>query len=260
MSRRTKDERKDDYLDIGAALVAESSLGTGSDAGLALAHVKIADVAERAGVTKGALYHIWDSQEAYWRDLLQHLMDGNRLFGADQLDDIGRRISEASATRPTLREYANAVFDSMSQDPAFFARISLFSYLHDEAVRADLDSEFVETLGRITPALEQALSDMDRRIREGSTLMDFAVAVAALLEGLCLQYRISPERTPDIPVRGDTRWTLFAASAEALLYGYTEPTQDTAVAPAVGGAGEVPMDLDAGGRGSASQRSVRVGD
>jgi len=223
MSRRTKDERKDDYLDIGAALVAESSLG-GADAGLALAHVKIADVAERAGVTKGALYHIWDSQEAYWRDLLQHLMDGNRLFGASQVEDIADRLAAASITRPTLREYANALFDSMSQDPAFFARISLFSYLHDEAVRANLDAEFVATLDSIAPALESALGDMHRRMRDGSTITDFAVAVAALLEGLCLQYRISPERTPDVPLRGDARWTLFAASAEALLYAYTEPT------------------------------------
>jgi AcrR family transcriptional regulator len=223
MSRRTKDERKDDYLDIGAALVAESSLA-GADAGLALAHVKIADVAERAGVTKGALYHIWDSQEAYWRDLLQHLMDGNRLFGARQVEDIASRLAAASATRPTLREYANALFDSMSQDPAFFARISLFSYLHDEAVRSNLDADFVATLDRIAPALEAALDDMGRRLRPGSTITEFTVAVAALLEGLCLQYRISPERTPDVPLRGDARWTLFAASAEALLYAYTEPT------------------------------------
>ena len=241
MSRRTKDERKDDYLDIGAALVAESSLAGGTDAGLALAHVKIADVAERAGVTKGALYHIWDSQEAYWRDLLQHLMDGNRLFGADQLDDIGARLSAASATKPTLRDYANALFDSMSQDPAFFARISLFSYLHDEAVRANLDAEFVATIDRIAPALESALVEMQRRIRDGSTIMDFAVAVAALLEGLCLQYRISPERTPDVPLGGEARWSLFAASAEALLYAYTVPVaEEPADAPT---AGDVPIDL-----------------
>jgi hypothetical protein len=51
MSRRTKDERRYDYLDIGAALVAESSLSGGADPGLALAHVKLADVADRAGVT-----------------------------------------------------------------------------------------------------------------------------------------------------------------------------------------------------------------
>lgn len=261
MSRRTKDERKDDYLDIGAALVAESSLAGGSDAGLALAHVKIADVAERAGVTKGALYHIWDSQEAYWRDLLQHLMDGNRLFGADQLDDIGGRISAASATRPTLREYANALFDSMSQDPAFFARISLFSYLHDEAVRASLDSEFVATLDRIAPALESALNDMHRRVRDGSSLTDFAVAVAALLEGLCLQYRISPSRTPDIPVRGGVRWTLFAASAEALLFAYTEPTDDgRAAEPAPGAAGDVAIDLSAAEARSRSGPASEVHD
>ncbi|CAN5579730.1 hypothetical protein BH10ACT3_BH10ACT3_01760 [soil metagenome] len=223
MSRRTKDQRKDDYLDIGAALVAESSLVGESDAGLALAHVKIADVADRAGVTKGALYHIWDSQEAYWRDLLQHLMDGNRLYGADQLDDISGRISAASATTPTLREYANAVFDSMSQDPAFFARISLFSYLHDDAVRASLDAEFRSTLDRIAPALQGALDDMRREIRPGSSLTEFSVAVAALLEGLCLQYRISPDRTPDVPLGGRVRWSLFAASAEALLMAYTVP-------------------------------------
>jgi AcrR family transcriptional regulator len=249
MSRRTKDERKDDYLDIGAALVAESSLG-GSDPGLALAHVKIADVAERAGVTKGALYHIWDSQEAYWRDLLQHLMDGNRLFGADQLDDIGSRISAATATLPTLRVYANALFDSMSKDPAFFARISLFSYLHDEAVRASLDAEFIATLDRIAPALESALVDMHRRVRDGSSLTDFTVAVASLLEGLCLQYRISPTRTPDIHVRDGVRWSLFAASAEALLFAYTESTEDHVVdVPAIGDAGEVAIDLSSPAEG-----------
>jgi len=246
MGRRTKDERKDDYLDIGAALVAESALAAEPDAGLALAHVKIADVADRAGVTKGALYHIWDSQESYWRDLLQHLMDSNRLFGADQLDNIGGRILSASATTPTLRDYANALFDSISTDPAFFARISLFSYLHDEAVRASLDSEFKETLGRITPILGTALRDMDRRMRPGHELMDFAVAVAALLEGLSLQYRISPNRTPDLPIEADVRWSLFAASAEALLFAYTESTDSSPVRePLVGAAGDVAIDLAA---------------
>ena len=58
---------------------------------------------------------------------------------------------------------------------------------------------------------------MDRRLIEGATLWDFAVAIAALLDGLCLQYRIDPDgragrRHPD-----GERWTLFAVGAEALL-------------------------------------------
>jgi hypothetical protein len=64
---------------------------------------------------------------------------------------------------------------------------------------------------------------MDRRLIPGATVWDFAVAIASLLEGLCLQFRISADRTPDLPLPDGARWTLFAAAAEALLMGYTEP-------------------------------------
>ena len=222
MSRRSKDQRRDDYLDIGAALVAESSTPGATDPGLALAHVKLADVAERAGVTKGALYHIWPSQEAFWHDLLEHLLSTNQLFGADRLAGIGTELTEAAGATPTLREYGNALFDSLSEDPAFFARISLFAYLEDDRVRANLDASFRESVELALPVLEEAITRMGRRLVEGTTTWDFAVAVAALLEGLCLQYRISPARTPDLPLASG-RWTHFAAAAEGLLMGYTEP-------------------------------------
>ena len=89
--RRSKEQRRTDYLDIGAALVAESAGPGGAEPGFALAHVKLADVADRAGVTKGALYHIWPSQEVFWNDLLTYLLDGQQLFGcrAARGDRIG---------------------------------------------------------------------------------------------------------------------------------------------------------------------------
>ena len=222
MSRRSKEQRRTDYLDIGADLVAESALAGDSEPGLALAHVKLADVADRAGVTKGALYHIWPSQEAFWHDLLVHLMESNQLFGADQLAAIGTDLAQAIGTDPTLRDYGNALFDSLSTDPSFYARISLFSYLDAEFVRAELDRSFRDSVERVLPALEQSLAAMGRRVVQGASLWDVAVAVAALLDGLCLQYRISPERTPELPLADGARWTLFAAAADALLMGYTE--------------------------------------
>ena len=121
MSRRSKEQRRDDYLDIGAALVAESSGPGGAEPGLALAHVKLADVAERAGVTKGAMYHIWPSQEVFWQDLLTHLMESNQLFGVDQVAAIATDLVAAAGAPPTLREYGNALFDSLRSDPSFFA-------------------------------------------------------------------------------------------------------------------------------------------
>lgn len=224
MSRRTKDERRDDYLDIGAALVAESSLSGGTDPGLALAHVKLADVADRAGVTKGALYHIWPSQEAFWRDLLQHLLDTNRLFGAAQLAAVGTELAEASNTQLTLRTYGNALFDSLASDPTFFARISLFSYLQDDAVRSSLDAEFRESVELALPVLQDSITTMGRSVAGPEELWALAVSVSALLEGLCLQRQISPDRTPDLPIgHAVERWSLFAAAAEALLLAYTRP-------------------------------------
>lgn len=229
MTRRSKDQRRTDYLDIGADLVAESSLVGASDPGLALSHVKLADVARRAGVTKGALYHIWPSQEAYWHDLLVHLIDSNQLFGADQLAEIGTKLTAALGAAPTLREYGNALFDALSNDPAFYARISLFSYLEDQRVRSELDRSFRASIERVRPVLEQSIEAMGRRPAPGTTIEDFAVAIAALLDGLCLQYRISPGRTPDVPLSDGSRWSLFAAASEALLMGYTEPLADEGV-------------------------------
>jgi AcrR family transcriptional regulator len=231
MTRRSKEQRRTDYLDLGAAIVAESARAGAADPGLALAHVKLADVADRAGVTKGALYHIWPSQESFWHDLLAHLIDTNQLFGADQLAAIGPDMASVGAT-PTLREYGNALFDVLRVDPAFFARISLFSYLDDESVRAELDRSFRDSVERVMPVVEGSVTAMHRRLIEGVSLWDFAVALAALLDGLCLQYRIDPEDVQDVWHPDGERWTLFAVGAEALLMGYTEafdPTADGSV-------------------------------
>jgi len=226
MGRPTKDQRREDYLDIGAAIVAESRASGATDPGLALAHVKLADVAERAGVTKGALYHLWPSQEAYWNDLLHHLLSTNRLFGADRLATMSAELIAARGEPQTLREWANELFDTVRADPAFFARVSLFAYLDDESVRATLDREARDAIDGLQPVLAAAVADMGRRPRSNGALRDLAVQLAALLEGLSLKYRVDPERTPDLPASRGRRLTLFAAAADALLQAFTEPVGD----------------------------------
>lgn len=93
MARPTAAERRLDYLRIGADLVTGFG-DAGSPAGPleALANVKVSDVARHAGVTKGALYHLWDSQDDYRRDLLQHLLDQVEKEGLERAEQI---IAEA---------------------------------------------------------------------------------------------------------------------------------------------------------------------
>jgi AcrR family transcriptional regulator len=228
MSRRNKDQRREDYLDIGAELLASAAERGASEPGLALAHVKLSDVAELAGVTKGALYHLWPSQEAYWADLLQHLIDSHQLFGVDVLHELGTRLlAELGGAEhdggTAMRAHADTLFAVLREDPMFFARVSLFSYLDDSSVRASLDEQFRDAAAAALPALELAIRRAGRRVRDRDSLWDLAVSVAALLDGLCLQHRISRDRTPDVVLPDGQRCSLFAIGAEALLVAHTEP-------------------------------------
>ena len=212
MSRRTKDERRRDYLDIGMELVAEGPGAVPPDPGLALAHVRIAEVAERAGVTKGALYHLWDSQEAYWHDLLRYLLDDHRLAGFADVPDVTRQLADELGVRPTAAQWANFVFDHFKDEPTFFARIGVFSYLQDDEFRRGLDEEFRTSLDRFEEITSDYVRANGRRARPGMEIRDFAVAVSALMQGLCLEHRVRPgpdtrrrrrwRRRPRQPVRG----------------------------------------------------------
>lgn len=228
MTRRTKDERRRDYLDIGMAIVAESSSAQ-PDPGLALAHVRIAEVAERAGVTKGALYHLWDSQEAYWHDLLSHLIDERKLASFADVPDLSRQLAESLGAEPTVTEWANFVFDHFKDQPTFFARIGIFSYLHDDEFRAGLDDEFLAGLRNFEQMVADRVAQMGRRARPGVQLREFALAVSALMQGLCLEHRIDPARTPDISADG-VRTSLFAAGVEGLLEAFTVPVSEPSAA------------------------------
>jgi AcrR family transcriptional regulator len=229
MARRTKDERRTDYLDIGVDLVVEAGEGAPPDPGLALAHVRIAEVAHRAGVTKGALYHLWDSQEDYWSDLLRYMLDEQKLASLNDVPAVSGELLERLGRPPTVVEWANHVFDHFKDEPSFFARIGIFSYLHDDDVRTRIDQEFHTGLEQFSGLVGNAVARFGRRTRPGATLDDLTVAVAALLQGLCLEYRIDPARTPDVEIDGE-RVSMFATGTQALLEAFTEPVPDGEVA------------------------------
>lgn len=225
MGRRTKEQPREDYLATGAALVAEAATVTPPDPGLALAHVKVADVAERAGVTKGALYHLWPSQEDYWHDLLLYLFENDRLLSEASMAAEATRLREGVAAEQPLDlvDHANRMFDLVKDDPAFLVRLGIYAYLYDEEIRSRLDEEYRSGLGLLTEFLTWGLDRIGLRVRPGISAEQFAASVITLLQGTILEYRIHPDRTPDLEIAG-RRVTLFAAGAIALTEAFTEPT------------------------------------
>jgi AcrR family transcriptional regulator len=221
MARKTRDQRRIDYLDIGVEILTEAAASR-PDPALAFAHVRIADVAERAGVTKGALYHLWDSQEDYWSDLLRFVLEEGRLAGMSDVAGATRELADTLGDVPTPVEWANFVFDRFKDDPSFFARVGLFSYLQDGDVREELDQEFRASLEQFESMVSTAVERMGRRPRPGTDLREFSAAVASLMHGFCLEHRIDPARTPDFEIDGE-RNSLFAVCVVGMLEAFTEP-------------------------------------
>ncbi|MFZ4518939.1 MAG: TetR/AcrR family transcriptional regulator [Microthrixaceae bacterium] len=234
MGRTTKDERRRHYLDIGAQLVADSATGSAPDPGLALAHVKVADVAERAGVTKGALYHLWPSQEDYWNDLLHFLLEQDRLSGESDVADILATATGLTDGAADPWSYADLLFERFRDDASYLVRVSLHSYLYDEEIRVALDREFRTAISRFSDVIAEALRIRGRRLIPGATTEDLVVALTSLLQGMCLEHRIDPDRAPTLELDGATRG-LFSVGAEALVLALTEPDDGPAVAPGDGG-------------------------
>ena len=227
MSRISLEQRRESYLDIGCTLLEESYHSAVPNAGLALSQVKLADVADRCGVTKGALYHLWGSQEQYWDDLLSYLVRTNTLFGATELRAAFTEMYQEDGP-PTVRKFANAIFDSLSTSQAFVHNVSLFSYLADQEVHDSFVAEFEGSIALETPILEAVISETNRKLVEPHTMVELVVAMSALLQGLCLQRRLGEERVADLATQDEGRLTLFAAGVEALILSYTEPQDTTA--------------------------------
>lgn len=226
MARPTAEDRRRDYLAIGAEIVTTYSAEESRVATVdALANVKVAEVADRAGVTKGAVYHVWPSQEDYRKDLLQRLLEQNRQAGVRELLELlaDPELLE-NDPRGMLHQFADFVFDALRDDPAFFARFSFFIYAANPDVAALLASGVDTVVDDFGPLLEVYLSLVGRRMREPYTMKMLVISINSLFQGLCLRYRTSP----DLVQRrvGPEALGMYAHGLESLIQHFSEPVED----------------------------------
>lgn len=223
MARPTAEERQRDYLAIGAEIATHFSTEESRAATIdALADVKVADVAEAAGVTKGAVYHVWASQEDYRKDLLQRLLEQSRQAGIRELRHL---LSDPavleSEPRSILMRYADYVFDALKDDPAFFARFSFFVYAANPEVAELLASGDDAVVADFAAIVAQYLQLIGRRVREPFTTELMLVSINALFQGLCLRYRTSPDLVEHRI--GPDALGMYAHGLESILLHFSEP-------------------------------------
>lgn len=225
MSRPTADERRRHYLETGAQIVADFSADTAHSATVdALANVRVAEIADRAGVTKGAVYHVWSSQEEYRKDLMARLLEQNRQAGVRELHDL-LSDEDLMAGDPSeiMSRYADFVFDALKDDPAFFARFSFYVYASNPEVAELLSGGDDALVEDFTPLVDLYLKMLGRRVREPFTVVLILTAVNSLFQGLCLRYRTSPDLVEKrIGPRG---LSMFAHGMESIILHFSEPVE-----------------------------------
>lgn len=186
--RATKDETKLKLLEAGRDILLAEGLRQVID-------IRLTDVLNRVGLTTGAAYNIWDSQDEYRRELA--------LFVAENLgwaDD--RLIRDSLAEMPTdvtLEQWIKIAGDAYFE--SFTARWDYFILLQFWGVK-DPDEELVAAIRegydmvhqRLVFLFQATIDLYNLELVEPYTIDDVAVAATAICEGLALRHRFEPER------------------------------------------------------------------
>jgi AcrR family transcriptional regulator len=226
MARPTAEDRRVDYLRVGADIVSGFGRERGSEVPLdALANVKVAEVARRAGVTKGALYHIWDSQEDYRRDLLEHLLRVEEQQAIRDVQEALRGVGPGQETVDVVHRVVEFAYQRLKDDPRTLARFSFYNYADDPEVNRLLG------LGAASfgPYWDNYLAAAGRRLRAPYTLEHLVTTTTAYFYGMILRHRASPDLVEATVARDGQPWGLYAFGVVSLMEYFTEPVDDGSV-------------------------------
>jgi AcrR family transcriptional regulator len=221
--RRSAEESRRRLLDAGRQLAHEQP------AGLPLANVRLTEVADRAGVTIGAFYHYWDTQDAYRLDLLRHLLDSDRFdTSADAATLVGPLVDAGVALTEVIRQAADHNFETLRDLPD--QRVSMALWAQDEAESIRLLRSMYGAIDRSWTALyASVLAAYGREPRPPFDIGTIAVALTALFDGLLVRHGLDPHRVEapiGTPADGDTAaWSLVAAVIVGLLPTLTRPIE-----------------------------------
>lgn len=223
MSRRSLDETRQLLIDVGLRCLYERGVSVG------VSHVKLGDVATEAGLTTGAAYRCWGSQDAFHHDLAVAAMRWrDRHSIAATVDGIRDLVDQRAPWQEVVRAGAAANLESFRNDQSFVTSIALrvcaqFDKALERAGKERLDSA-LENFAALYGGL---LKLYGRRMRAPFRLEHFTAMIAALSEGFVLQI-LSGMEHPIIDrgaaePGGGRAWTLMAAVVEAMVLSFTEP-------------------------------------
>jgi AcrR family transcriptional regulator len=194
------------FVDVARrAQLVECAIDAIADVGYRKA--SLAEIARRAGITKGAIFYHFANREELIEAVFAHVMTA----GADL---IGSRLREADSPRGELRAYVGAFVESLHVNPrAIRVMLTIGENLTDEQGRSRLLND---------PGLQEMalapIADILRRGQEAGEFGDFevrsmAMMIRATLEAMPTYTIAYPEL--DIDAYGADLVTFFERALQA---------------------------------------------
>jgi AcrR family transcriptional regulator len=210
-------------LDAGIALLHELGIRPG------VAHVRLSDVAHRAGYAPSAAYRCWDSQDDFHRDLAAaSLAWRDRALIADTTRMVRAMISAQAPWQEVLRVGGNSNVHRTPAEVEFHTALALrAAAANDPTIRAAAEHRVAEGLRAHSELFTILLEVYGREVRPPYTIDHIAAIIGALADGFALQ-DVSGENHPHLD-RDDVDddigrdWTLFACVLEIVSERMTRP-------------------------------------
>ncbi len=190
--------RRRRLLDLGVAAARDRPTGNAFD------HIRADDVARRVGLTIGAFYHYWDSQEDYRDDLVDALFAAERYLDPGGIADQDLAISEADDLELAVRDTTSWYWAITVGHPD--NRVQFAFYTLDDPYIASRLSAWNAVLRQTWhTATETLLERFGRRWRDPLSTDLVVLGMSALLDGLVVRQGLGPvDLGPDAD--GWTRW------------------------------------------------------
>lgn len=223
--RRTLDETRERLLRAGAELLGEHGLS------VSLERLTLIDVCRRAGLsTAGSGYKIWSDQEAFRSDVLHHLLlrRSAAAIAAYRADDLVADATDLPSFDELIRTVTGLITEIDEVRYPTYLAVWLAQRTDPDlkAIFATSESEWLDGLAAF---LTRTLAAYDREIIPPFDAPTLAVTLSAIVEGLMIRRRSTPELVPEVvtlptgPGGSAQDWTPFGLGARAILHAWTRP-------------------------------------
>ena len=218
-------EARKALLEAGRDYVYEHPLGEPLD------HVRIADIVERAGVSIGAVYHYWDSQDDYRDDLLDLLLSPDEYPAVLRTGEVvAEAVEDGAALEDLVRLSAAISFDALADLPGpERLALALVAY-GDRDIDAKLGAQSRGLGDRWAGLFETYFPAYGLEPRPPFTYDSIAVVLMGLIQGMNVRRVVDPDAVSDDLTE---EWSLIGSAALAFLLGCTRPI-DAGADPADG--------------------------